>query len=135
MPDLIWPLRVLSLTLFLGAINSIQSALFARQMRFKSLFFRSLLAVPISGAVGVLLALRGYGLWALIAQSIVNYLVVVIYMSFDKRIRVRFGFSKENAKDLYSFSGKILISGLVSGFSDTCRTMVIGKRYTTKDLA
>lgn len=135
MTELIWPLRVLSLTLFLGAINSIQSAIFARQMRFKALFFRSLLAVPISGLVGIVLALKGYGLWALIMQSIVNYLVVIIYMSLDKNIKIRFGFSKDSARVLYSFSGKILLSGLVSGFSDTCRTMVIGKQYSTRELA
>ena len=135
MLDLVWPLRILSLTLFLGAINSIQTALFTRQMRFKAIFFRSLLAIPISGAIGIIMALKGYGLWALIGQSLVNNLVIVIYMSLDKQIKIHWGFSKDNAKQLYSFSGKILISGLVSGFSDTYRTMVIAKRYSTKNLA
>lgn len=135
MPDLIWPMRILSLTLFLGAINSIQTALFSRQMRFKALFFRTLLAVPISGAVGIVMALKGFGIWSLIAHSLVNLLVIVVYMSFDRQIKIRLGFSKKNAYKLYSFSGMILLSGLVSGFSDTCRTMVIGKRYSTSDLA
>lgn len=135
MPNLVWSFRVLSLTLFLGAINSIQTALFTRQMRFKAIFFRSLLAIPISGAIGIMMALNGYGLWALIGQSLVNNIVIVVYMSLDKKIIIHWGFSKDSAKQLYSFSGKILLSGLVSGFSDTCRTMVIAKRYSTKDLA
>lgn len=135
MPGLVWPLRVMSLTLFLSAINSIQTSLFTRQLRFKALFFRSLLAIPISGAVGILMAIKGFGLWALIFQTLVNNIVIVVYMSFDKQINIHFGFSRGSAKQLYSFSGKILLSGLVSGFSDTCRTLVIGKKYSTKELA
>ena len=38
MPELIWPLRVVSLVLFLNAINSVQMALFTRNMQFKQIF-------------------------------------------------------------------------------------------------
>lgn len=133
--NLVWPLRVEALILFLGAINSIQTALYQRRMNFKALFFRTLLAVPISGAIGILMAYKGFGIWALVAQSIIHYLVIIIYMAFDPSVRFGFGFSKKSAKALYSFSGKILISNLVSGMGDTVRTMTIGKKYTPGQLA
>lgn len=135
MPQLIWPLRVVAAVLFFNAINSIQTALYFRQMRFKALFFRSALAVPISGVVGITMAYAGYGVWALVAYTLTNILTIIIYMSLDKNARLSFGFSWEKAKSLYSFSGKIMISNLVSGFGDTLRTMVIGKRYSANDLA
>lgn len=133
--DLAWPLRVEALILFLGAINSIQTALYQRRMAFKTLFFRTLLSVPISGGIGIFLAYRGFGIWALVAQSIIHYLAMIIFMSFDPSVRLGLGFSRNSAKQLYSFSGKILISNLISGMGDTIRTMTIGKKYTPDNLA
>jgi O-antigen/teichoic acid export membrane protein len=133
--NLIWPLRIESLILFLGAINSIQTALYQRRMDFKTLFLITLFAVPISGGIGIIMAYQGFGIWSLVAQSIIHYLVIMIYMLFDSTIKFRLGFSLKSAKELYSFSGKILISNLISGMGDTIRTMTIGKNYTTGQLA
>ena len=133
--DLVWPLRVEALILFLGAINSIQTAIYQRRMDFRALFFRSLLAVPISGVVGIIMAYKGFGIWSLVAQSILHYVLFIVFMSFDHSVRIGFAFSKKSAKVLYAFSGKILISNLVSGLGDTVRTMTIGKKYSSGQLA
>lgn len=135
LPSLIWPLRIQSLALFLGAINSVQVALFSRAMDFKSIFFRSILSVPISGAIGICLAFWGAGIWALISQSLSSILITIIYMSFFPITHVKIGFSWESAKEMYSFSGKILFSGLISTFGDSFRTMLIGKKYNSSSLA
>lgn len=132
---LVWPLRVQSIILFLGAINSIQVALFSRVMQFKSIFFRSILAVPISGFIGIIMALNGFGIWSLIVQSISMYLITIIYMSFNPLARLHWGFCWSKAKSMYAFSGKILLAGLVSTTGDTIRTMLIGKKYDSKALA
>lgn len=135
LPNIVWPLRVLALILFLNALNSIQTALFSRNMDFKTIFVRSLLAVPISGAVGIGMAYMGYGLWALVMHNLVNMVVVVVVMFWGLDKKLRIGFSWQRAKMLYSFSIKILLTSLVSGFGDTIRTMTIGKKYSTSQLA
>lgn len=135
MPELIWPLRVVSLVLFLNAINSVQMALFTRNMQFKQIFLRSVIAVPLSGLIGIILAYIGWGLWALIAYTLINMLLTVIVMALTSNYCLRFTFCWESAKILYSFSVKILLSSLVSGFGDTLRTLVIGKKYDINDLA
>lgn len=135
MPELIWPLRVVSLVLFLNAINSVQMALFTRNMQFKQIFLRSVIAVPLSGLIGIVLAYIGWGLWALITYTLINMLLTVIVMALASNYRLKFAFCWESAKTLYSFSVKILLSSLVSGFGDTLRTLVIGKKYNVNDLA
>jgi len=134
-PSLIWPLRVQALVLFLNAINSIQTALLSRSMNFKTLFWRSVIAVPVAGAVGIIMAYKGFGLWALVAHNLTNMLVVVLVMTIGARIPLKIGFNWSSAKQLYSFSGKILLTSLVSGAGDTIRTMVIGKKYSRADLS
>lgn len=134
-PEILWPLRVLSLILFLNAINSVQTALLSRSMNFKTIFVRSALSVPISGAVGIVMAYWGYGVWALVAHNLLNMLIMVLVMFWGTNMDIRLGFSLNRAKTMYAFSGKIMLSGLVSGFGDTIRTMTIGKKYTPNDLA
>ena len=135
LPDLLWPLRIVALTLFLNAINSVQSALYFRAMRFKALFFRSFFAVLISGMIGIFMAYEGYGIWALVMHTLTNVLIIIIYMAFDSNARLNWLFSFDRAKVLYAFSGKILLANLISGFGDTLRTMLIGKKYATDQLA
>ena len=65
--DILVPtLRIQSLVLFLNAINSVQTAILSRKMQFKRLFVRSLIAVPVSGIVGIAMAYLGFGLWSLV---------------------------------------------------------------------
>lgn len=135
MPQLNWPLRVLSLTLFLSAINSVQTAILTREMVFKTIFIRTMCAVPVAGTVGIVMALSGFGLWALVAHNLVNTLVLVLVMAIGCKYKFRLGFSVVKAKELYSFSLKILATSLVSGFGDTLRALVIGKKYSTEDLS
>lgn len=134
-PNLIWPLRIQALVLFLNAINAIQTALLSRDMNFKTLFFRSVIAIPVAGTVGIIMAYNGFGLWALVAHNLTNILVVVLVMALGLKMPLRMGFCWKSAKQLYSFSVKILLASLISGGGDTIRTMVIGKKYSRADLS
>ena len=48
--ELTWPIRVMGISLFLFSFNSIQTGLLTRKMMFRSIFFRSMLATPLSGS-------------------------------------------------------------------------------------
>lgn len=135
LPELVWPLRILAFVLFLNGYNSVQTALLQREMKFKALFWRSMLAVPISGTVGIVMAYTGFGLWALVAQNIINMAVTVIVMYIGSDYPLKFGFNWTRARNLYSFGGKILLTSLVTGFGDTFRTLLIGKKYDANELA
>lgn len=134
-PILTSALRVLALYLFLSAINAIQSAVLSRKMKFKAIFWRTIVTVPLSGAVSIILAYRGLGIWSLIALNLTNMLGVVIFMSLDKELRFPLRFSLNRAKKLYLFSSKVLLTSLITGFHDSFRSMVIGKKYAKEDLA
>lgn len=135
MDSISWPLRVLSLVLFLNALNSVQTAILTRDMKFKSLFIRSLISIPVSGAVGITMALNGCGLWALVAQILSNALLVDIVMFFGLDYKLGLQFSLARAKQLYPFCIGLLLTSVVSGLSDFIRTLTIGKRYDTNNLA
>lgn len=133
--ELTWPIRVMGLALFLYSFNSIQTGLLQRKMQFRAIFLRSMIATPLSGIIGVAMAYMGFGVWALIAYSISNILFIVLFMNFMPELRLKLGFSAKSAKELYSFSIKIIGTNLISAGGDTLRTMTIGKAYTPNQLA
>lgn len=70
--SLILVLRVLALTLFFGALNSVQNAMVSKTMQFKKFFFSSMGGVIGSGVIGIVLAYNDFGVWALVAQQLFN---------------------------------------------------------------
>ncbi|WKY46928.1 lipopolysaccharide biosynthesis protein [Eubacteriaceae bacterium ES3] len=133
--EMIIPLmRVLSLTLFIGALNSIQNAIVARNLEFKKLFYSSLGAIIISGVVGIFMAYRGLGIWALVFQQLSNQVTIALILWFTVKWRPRLLFSFESLKSLFSFGWKLLLSALINTFYTNIYTFVIGKLYSPEML-
>lgn len=129
-PILVQVLRVLSITLFIGAFNSIQNAFVARNMLFKKLFASSLGAVSISGIIGVIAAYSGLGVWALVLQQLTSQLAVAVILWFTVKWRPHLIFSTTRVKSLFSYGSKLLASGLLDTLYSNLRTLLIGRMYT-----
>lgn len=133
-PVLIPVLRVLSLTLFFGAFNSIQNAFIARNMMFKKLFFSSIGAILISGTCGIAAAYAGLGIWALVIQQLVNQMAISFIMLFTVKWRPCLSFSIKKVKELFSFGWKLLVSSLIDTLYLNLRPLIIGKVYDSSML-
>lgn len=132
--QLILILRILAITLFFGAINSVQNAIIAKKMDFKKLFLSSLIAVIISGMSGIFLAYQGYGVWALVFQQLINQLLITITLWFTLKWRPKLIFSLSRVKYLFSYSWKLLVSSLLETLYMNLRNLLIGKIYTPTSL-
>ncbi|MCD8013365.1 MAG: lipopolysaccharide biosynthesis protein [Lachnospiraceae bacterium] len=133
--DLTWLLRVLALKIPLAAINSIQSAYISKHMIFKKMFWGTSIGTFISGIVGVTLAISGAGSWALVAQYLTNSAIDVIVLWVILPLKIKPCFSYASAKELFPYGMKIMFSSLINtGFTEV-RSLVIGKVYTSADLA
>lgn len=128
-------LRVLSLTLFSGALNSIQNAYISKNLMFRQLFKSSLGAIIISGIIGVMAAYLGLGVWALVIQQLVNQFSISIIMWFSVKWRPQLVFSWERVKDLFSFGSKLLASQILNVLYLEARTLIIGRIYSSSTLA
>lgn len=134
MPDLVAPFRVLCLVLFPGAFNSIQLAKVSREMDFKMVFRSNVTAILVAGVVGITLAFFGAGLWALVAQNLINILVACIVMCFTVKWRPRLVCRLARIKVLFSYGWKLLVSGLMDTLYQDLRSLVIGKKYDSGTL-
>ena len=125
-------LRVLSITLFMGAINSVQNAIVSRRMEFKRYFYSSISGIVLSGIVGIILAYIGAGVWALVINQIVNTLTITIVLWFTVKWRPKWIFSIKRLKELFSFGWKVLCSSLLDTIYNEMYGLVIGKVYTSE---
>jgi len=128
-------LRVLSLSLIIGAMYSVFDAIMVRQMQFKKIFLRGVLASALSGGIGIGVALLGGGVWALVAQAITNQIILCLVSGLSCEWKPKLEFSRQSFQEVFSFGSKILISELVYVGVEELRTLFIGKKYSAVDLA
>lgn len=134
MPDIVAPLRVLALMLIPGALNSVQLAKVSRDLEFRTVFTSNIVAIVLSGIVGIVVALLGGGLWALVAQSMLNVTLAAVVMLFTVKWRPRLVCNWGRIKILFSFGWKLLVSGLLDTLYQDIRSLVIGKKYDSETL-
>ena len=127
-------LRVLSLTLLINSFSVVQIAKLTIAIDFKSQAQATLLSVILSGCIGILLAYRGYGVWALVWQSVLSSLFKVVLIWIFAKWKPQITFSWDSFRNLFSYGSKLLISNLIGTLYAQMTTIVIGKFYTSKDL-
>lgn len=134
MPALCSALRVLAIVIPIMAANSVQQAYVSRKMIFKKFCYSTLAGSIFSGIVGVGMAYAGMGIWALVAQYIVNNAVNMLVLFLVLDWHPSLVFSIKRTKTLFSYGWKLLCSGLLDTGYSQLRSLLIGKLYTSTDL-
>lgn len=124
-PELAPILQVLSLSLILGALSGVQSAILQRAMRFGALTARGFLGTSAGAAVGIGLAWGDLGVWALVAQTLVAQSVTAMGLWSASDWRPQPTFSIHRLQELWSFGLNILGSQLISLINSKTASMFI----------
>lgn len=133
--ELISVIRVLSLIIVISGVKNVQQAYVSRNMLFKRFFFSTLGGTLGAAVVGIVMAYMGFGVWAMVFQTLFNTLVDTIILWITVKWRPQFIFSFSRLKELFSFGWKILIANIVATICGQLRQLVIGKKYSSSDLA
>lgn len=128
-------LRVLGLRIILTAVNSVQEAYISKKMMFRIFFVSTIFGTAVSAIVGLVMAYMGYGVWALVAQYLINTTVSTFVLVIVLKKKPQLIFSVRSLKELFPFGARILARGLlINGFQEV-RSLIIGKVYSSSDLA
>lgn len=133
--QLIDVVRLAALTMPLGSLSIVQNAIVNRQLNFRKLFISSLAGTVVSAVISLWMAYSGYGIWALVAQSMISTVINTAVMFFIVKWRPRLYFSVERFKTLFSFGWKMTAVNLFNTFFRQLKGYVIGLKYTPSDLA
>lgn len=134
-PQLCSIIRVLGLVIIISGVKNVQQAYVAKHMLFKKFFVATLIGTVMSAAVGILMAYYGFGVWALVAQTLTNLFMDTLILWVTVGWRPKLLFSKKNLVPLLSFGWKLLASSLLDNLYNNLRQLLIGKLYSAEDLA
>ncbi|MCC8019584.1 MAG: lipopolysaccharide biosynthesis protein, partial [Rikenellaceae bacterium] len=134
MPQLDLAMKVIAINLIVNAISIIQKTKLVIAINFKRQAYISFVSILVSGSLGVVLALKGFGYWALVIQTLANNSVNSILLWILGRWSPSWVFSWESLKGLFSFGSKLMMSSLLDVFYNNIYSLVIGKKYKSSDL-
>lgn len=134
--DLLVPvLRIMSITLIINAVKSVLMAYIANSLQFKKMFFATITATLISAAVGIAMAKAGYGVWALVAQQMLNAFVSTAALFIVTRFKVLWVFSVKSFKELFGYGWKIFLTSLITVTYDQINPLIVGLKFSSVDLS
>lgn len=133
-PELVLITWAMALNLWLASWLTVHSALLTRHLNFKVQAKASGFSNLAGAATAVFFALRGAGVWALVAQTLTTTFLNVILIWWMHRWRPKATFSTRSFRKLFGFGGFMLASSILNSLSTRLYTLLIGKVYSTHDL-
>lgn len=127
-------LRIQSLNLIILSFSMVPFIEMQRELRFKALNLRNLVAAISGAIVAIFMALKGYGVWSLVANGLVTGVVDVCLLWGLSNWKPTWEFSWDSFKRLFSFGGLLLISTLFETIYSNIQGLLIGRIYNKTTL-
>jgi O-antigen/teichoic acid export membrane protein len=126
--------KVVALSLIITGFTAIQRTRLTIDLRFQTQALISVISLLVTGAVGLILAYLGFGVWALVFQALAGQLISSICIWYCSRWMPKLIFSKTSFKQLFGFGSKLLCSSLINTIYGNLYTLVIGKAFSPADV-
>lgn len=133
-PQLVNVTRVAALVIVLNALVTVQSVQLARLMQFRKQAAINLISALASGITGIILALTGFGVWALVFQTVAGSTVNMAGLWITSRWRPLAVFSRRSFGSLSGYGYKIFLQGLGDVIFTRVYFPLIGKFFSVEQL-
>ncbi|MBL7774417.1 MAG: lipopolysaccharide biosynthesis protein [Saprospiraceae bacterium] len=123
-------LRIMGLSLIIGAFSTVQNSVLIQEINFKALTQIRFVAIVVSGGAAVWLAYQGWGVWALVVRFVLNDLMNTLLLGFIARWVPSGRFSRASFRKLFGFGSKILAAAILDKFYTQVHKLLIGKFFS-----
>ena len=126
--------RVLSINIVLGSLNIVQRAKMTKAMDFRPLTIISLISLIVSSLIGLEMAYQGYGVWALVVQTLSSTLVTAFLFPFYSRWFPNWMFDFESFKKLWNYGSKLIVTGVLNVVILNLSAILVGRYYKSRQV-
>ncbi len=127
-------LRVLGLGLIIRGLAVVQETQLARKINFRLQTRISVVSSLTSAALGISMALAGYGVWSLVAASLSGSAVVTTLLWVWQDWKPSLVFRWDSFREMFSFGSPLLLSGLLHTLQTHIYHLVIGRFFSAAEL-
>lgn len=127
-------IRVNSLSFIVIACSTVQNAILLHQLKFKKLLLLSLPSNCIGGLVGVCMAYNGFGVWSLVATSLVTLSITsaLLWLQSEWKPQLIFDFSVFKKHFFYGY--KLTLTNFLNASFTNAYMVILGKFYTPQQV-
>lgn len=133
-PELVKVSRVLFLSFLLVSLSISSDALLLRRLMIRQRAAMDIAGAVIAGIVAVVMALRGYGYWALVAHSVVQSAVTstlkLVFTPWKPSLKISF----KPIKEMLPFGLKLVGAAFVTQIQTNIFSVILGKFYTKTEV-
>jgi teichuronic acid exporter len=126
--------KINAVGIFLAACCSLQNTLFIKQLDFKILTSINLIRTISTGGLAIYLATIGYGVWALVYQSLFSSILSLVLIWSFSNWRPIFIFSKDSFHSQIKFGGYVFAAGLLDVIYRRGSLLFMGKMFGPREL-
>ncbi|TGN89349.1 lipopolysaccharide biosynthesis protein [Bradyrhizobium yuanmingense] len=127
--DLAIVLKGFCIVVAVQGLSRTHEAWLTRNQLFRSLAIRSLSSISIGGAVGIALAIQGYGVVALVGQLVSTSLISLVSLWILTPWRPRLRVSRQAVIDLLSYARYVALTG-ITNFANANSDLIFVTWYT-----
>ena len=133
-PRLILITRVLALGFILRSLTLVHEAWLRKHLKFQTLTQIRIGASILGGSVGIVLAWQGWGVWSLVAQSLVSASASVGGFWSLGGWKPGRTFSFTALKELWAYGSHMFAAGLLNTVFTKVDVLIVGKLFSAADL-
>lgn len=125
---------VLALPFLFEPLGMVQRSMLHRSMNFRSLAVVELATAASSGAIGIVLAVNGYGVWSLVVSAVLSRAINIGISWWYIKWLPRWGFSQIALRELFGFSGNFTLYGVIDYLGKSLDRLLIGRFMGAHDV-
>ena len=126
--------RAMSLVIVINSFGLIHITILQKEIDFKRFTKVSLMASVLSGIIGVVMAVEGFGVWSLVTQQVSGAFFQTLLLWLMNSWRPRLTFRLRSLRQMFSFGSRMLASGLIDQIFNNVYPVTIGKLFSATDL-
>jgi O-antigen/teichoic acid export membrane protein len=128
-PGLQRVVELMSSTVMLYGISSMQEFWLQRHFHFKALALRAIIASLAGACIGIALALKGFGVIALVAQQLVMMAVNAVLLWVACPCRPTLRLSRHVAREIVIFAFRLFPNRFIGMANQNCDTILVGMLF------
>ena len=126
--------QVMAITFIVNSFGNVRKIWLHKHINYKIPTQATLMGVITGGTVGIIMALKGYGVWSLVAQTIISGIVNNFYLYFATKWKPKFVFRFKALKELWSYGFNMFLSAILDTLATQLDKVIIGKLFSPATL-